>query len=317
MLLVGDSAVCGTIAQLIDERKYLHTHVVGYVTDDVNTGMVSGLKHLSETKGLLKTIKQEGIDQVVVASPSVGPALMKDLLDCMKQKVRVTDFRHLIEYVTGKVPIEHLSTNWFIEELAGIDQRYTWFVKRSLDILFSIIGGVLSFPILLLAAAAIKLDSSGPVFYSQIRIGRGERKFRVWKLRTMVSDADKSKVFWTEDNDDRITRIGRFLRKTHVDELPQLINILSGDMSLIGPRPEAEALVEMYSREIPFYSERHMITPGVTGWAQINYPYGNSIEDAREKLKYDYYYIKNRSVLLDLLILLRTIRTVMTGKGAL
>jgi lipopolysaccharide/colanic/teichoic acid biosynthesis glycosyltransferase len=133
----------------------------------------------------------------------------------------------------------------------------------------------------------------------------------------MVAGADRDQAHWTEENDARITRIGRVLRKLHIDELPQLLNIIRGDMSLIGPRPEAVSLVELYRREIPYYMERYMITPGVTGWAQINFPYGNSVDDTREKLKYDFYYIKNRSIPFDILIFLRTIRTVMTGKGAL
>ncbi|MHB8843489.1 MAG: sugar transferase [Nitrospirota bacterium] len=169
----------------------------------------------------------------------------------------------------------------------------------------------------MLIVLLIKLDSAGPVFYSQVRVGRGEETFRVWKLRTMVRDADMNNVHWTTDNDSRITRFGKILRKLHVDEVPQLYNVLRGEMSLIGPRPEAVSLVEMYEREIPYYINRHMVSPGLTGWAQINYPYGNSVEDTREKLKYDFYYIKNRSIVLDIVIFLRTIKTVLTGKGAL
>jgi lipopolysaccharide/colanic/teichoic acid biosynthesis glycosyltransferase len=172
-------------------------------------------------------------------------------------------------------------------------------------------------PLFPFIALLIKLDSRGPVFYTQQRMGRGSKPFRAWKLRTMTDGADRNNVHWTTDNDDRITRVGRIVRKTRLDEVPQLLNIFKGEMSLIGPRPEALSLVEMYTREIPYYPERHMVTPGITGWAQINYPYGNSIEDTRQKLMYDFYYIKNRSVILDLMIFLRTIRIVLTGKGAM
>jgi lipopolysaccharide/colanic/teichoic acid biosynthesis glycosyltransferase len=148
-------------------------------------------------------------------------------------------------------------------------------------------------------------------------MGRGNVPFRAWKLRTMTDGADRNNVHWTMENDSRITRLGRILRKLHIDEIPQLFNICKGEMSLIGPRPEALSLVEMYHTEIPYYTERHMVTPGITGWAQINYPYGNSIEDTRQKLMYDFYYIKNRGIILDTMIFLRTIRIVLTGKGAL
>jgi len=317
ILLVGEPDLCVEISSLIGERKYLHTQVVGCLTEGSQENATGNVPCLGETKDLITCVVRENIDQVVVAIPSVKPALMRALLDCMKHKVKVADYKRVIEEVTGKVPIEYLSANWFIEELSSLDKRYTWYSKRASDILVAVVGGLLAAPLLFIAALVIKLDSRGAIFYSQIRIGRGSRPFRVWKLRTMIANADKSNVFWTNDNDDRITRVGAFLRKVHIDELPQFLNILKGDMSLIGPRPEAEALVEMYMQEIPFYQQRHMVTPGVTGWAQINYPYGNSVEDAREKLKYDFYYIKNRSLLLDLLIFLRTIRTVFTGKGAI
>jgi lipopolysaccharide/colanic/teichoic acid biosynthesis glycosyltransferase len=169
----------------------------------------------------------------------------------------------------------------------------------------------------LVAALAIKLESSGPVFFFQLRAGRDNKPFKVWKLRTMIDGADQNNVHWTLDNDDRITKVGRFLRKMRFDEVPQLINMLKGDMSLIGPRPEAVSLVEKYIEAIPYYLERHMVSPGITGWAQINYHYGNSIDDTRQKLMYDFYYIKNRSAMLDTIIFLRTIRTVLTGKGAM
>jgi exopolysaccharide biosynthesis polyprenyl glycosylphosphotransferase len=317
MLLVGEPGLCAEISGLIGKRTYLHTQIVGCLTDGSQENATGNVPCLGETKDLISCVVRENIDQVVVAIPSVKPALMRELMDCMKHKVKVNDYKKIIEEVTGKVPIEYLSANWFIEELSSLEKRYTWYTKRAFDIVVGVVGGLLSVPLLFIAALVIKLDSRGAVFYSQTRIGRGSKPFKVWKLRTMVADADKNNVFWTHDNDDRITRVGGLLRKMHIDELPQFLNILKGDMSLIGPRPEAAALVELYLKEIPFYQERHMVTPGVTGWAQINYPYGNSVEDTREKLKYDFYYIKNRSLLLDLLIFLRTIKTVLTGKGAL
>jgi exopolysaccharide biosynthesis polyprenyl glycosylphosphotransferase len=317
MILVGDMSICETISSLIQERNYIHAQVVGCIAAETDSGSERNMSVRGETTDLMASVLRDEIDQVVVAVPSISPSLMKDLLECMKHKVKVSDYKQVIEEITGKVPIEYLSANWFIEELSGLEKRYTWYSKRVFDVFISVIGILLASPIVLLAALLIRLESRGPFFYSQIRIGRGNKRFRVWKLRTMVADADSNNVFWTNDNDERVTHVGWLLRKMHIDELPQFFNILKGDMSLIGPRPEAEALVKLYMKEIPYYQERHMVTPGVTGWAQINYSYGNSIEDTREKLKYDFYYIKNRGLLLDLLIFLRTIKTVVTGKGAL
>jgi len=317
IIIVGGQKECGEIAELIANRKYLHSQVAGYVSDEPESENQCSLAYLGPAGSIFDVVQREEIDQVIVATSTVGTELMKDLLNCMKHKVKVADFKQVIESVSGKVPIDYLSDTWFIQELSDTDKRYFWYVKRSGDLVISLLGLLLAVPLLPLVALMISMDSRGPIFYSQMRVGRGNKRFRVWKLRTMVADADKSNVFWTTDNDARITRVGGLLRKIRFDEVPQLVNILKGDMSLIGPRPEAVSLVEMYARKIPYYMERHMVTPGITGWAQINYSYGNSIDDTREKLKYDYYYIKNRSLLLDLAIFLRTIRIVLTGKGAL
>lgn len=317
VLLVGEHDLCGELIGLIANRTYLHTRIVGYLSPSGSGALSDTCPWLGPVNSLLSVLKGIDVDQVIVAKTTLEPELMNDLLSAMKRKIKVSDHKQMIEEITGKVPIDHLSDTWFIEELASVERRYYWYLKRALDIIFAGTGIVVSLPMILISSLMIKLDSKGSAFYSQTRIGRGGVPFRVWKLRTMVADADKSNVFWTTDNDERIMRVGKVLRKLHIDEFPQFLNILKGDMTLIGPRPEATALVDLYTKEIPYYQERHMVTPGVTGWAQINFPYGNSVDDTREKLKYDFYYIKNRSILLDLLILLRTIRTVVTGKGAL
>lgn len=317
ILLVGKQAPCTEVATLIRDRPYLHSQIVGFLSDEDPLQSCGDLPLLGTTDKLLDLAFREHIDQIIVASDQVNADMMRALVECMKRTIKVTDFRTVIESISGRVPIDYLSDIWFIDDLAKIDKRYFWFTKRFFDICFSIVllcGALPFFPLVVLL---IKLDSAGPVFYSQVRVGRGGETFRVWKLRTMIRDADMNNVHWTTDNDSRITRIGKVLRKLHIDEVPQLYNVLRGEMSLIGPRPEAVSLVELYEREIPYYLNRHMVSPGVTGWAQINYFYGNSIEDTREKLKYDFYYIKNRSIVLDAVIFLRTIRTVLTGKGAL
>lgn len=317
VLLVGDGKRSSEVAQLIKARPYLHTAIAGYVSRGNGSQALGHLPRLGSTQDLVSIAAERGIDQIIVAVPTVDDELLRLLLECLQRKIKVVDFRGLIEQITGKVPIDHLNDNWFILTLSASDKRYFWYLKRVNDILVACVGLCLALPLFPLAALLIKLDSRGPVFYSQLRMGRESKPFRAWKLRTMTDGADRNNVYWTTDNDSRITRVGRFVRKTRLDEVPQLINILKGEMSLIGPRPEALSLVEMYTREIPYYPERHLATPGITGWAQINYPYGNSIEDTRQKLMYDFYYIKNRCVTLDLMIFLRTIRIVLTGKGAM
>ncbi len=317
VLIVGDDKRSTEVAQLITSRKYLRAEVVGYLSDGPGTNAQDNMPHLGRIQDLVSIAQQKDVDHVIVATASIDDDLMNLLLQCMQIKVQVFNFRNVIEEITGKVPIDYLTDNWFILELSRTRKRYFWYAKRSLDIALAGAGLCLTLPLLPLVTLLIKLDSRGPVFYAQYRIGRENKPFLVWKLRTMIADADKNNVHWTTNNDDRITRVGKLIRKMRIDEVPQLINILKGDMSLIGPRPEAVSLVEKYVKAIPYYSERHMVSPGITGWAQINHRYGNSIDDARQKLMYDFYYIKNRCLTLDLVIFLRTIRIVLTGKGAL
>lgn len=317
VVIVGEGGPIEKVARLIRERKYLHTTVVGYFANERIVRGSDELQYLGPFDHLQSVLNNRKIDYIIVATDKINDILTRFLLSSMKIKVKVIYFRKFIETIAGKVPIDFLNDTWLIEKLSSLDKRYFWYGKRSFDIIISFVGLLTAIPFLLFISLLIKIDSPGTIFYSQTRIGRGGKPFRLWKIRTMVLDADKNNVYWTTDNDTRITRCGKFLRKVRIDEAPQLVNILKGDMSLIGPRPEAVNLVEMYQKNIPYYMMRHMVTPGITGWAQINYPYGNSIEDTREKLKYDFYYIKNRSLILDAIILLRTIRTVLTGKGAL
>ena len=193
----------------------------------------------------------------------------------------------------------------------------TRFVKRMLDLSFSIILAIGTAPLMVLTAIAIKLDSPGAALYSQERVGENGRVFRIYKFRSMRTDAEQAgKPMWARDKDDRVTRVGRFIRKTRLDELPQLWNVMAGDMSFVGPRPERPFFVEQLAREIPFYLQRHAVKPGLTGWAQVKYQYGSSIEDAMEKLRYDLYYIKHLSVFFDLTIALDTVKVILFGKGA-
>jgi exopolysaccharide biosynthesis polyprenyl glycosylphosphotransferase len=317
ILLVGDAKLCENMAQLIHSRKYLHARVIGYICPEGASGGTDALPCLGGVNELLPVTRKDKVDQIVVATSFIGGELNKVLLECMKEKARISDYWRKIEDVTGKVPIDYLDDYWFTVSLSHIDKRYFWMVKRLFDIVTSSLGLVIVLPLFLFAAFLVKLDSRGPVLYSQVRIGKANRPFRLWKIRTMRVGADKNNVHWTLENDERITGMGKLLRKMRFDEAPQLFNILLGNMTLVGPRPEAASLVELYGSEIPYYSERHMVTPGITGWAQINYRYGNTVADAREKLMYDLYYIKHRSIALDAAIILKTIRIVLTGQGAM
>jgi sugar transferase (PEP-CTERM system associated) len=219
------------------------------------------------------------------------------------------------ERVTGKISVEMLRPSWIIFS-GGSKRSRTWFaIRRALNFAIAAVGVVLALPIALLAALAIKLESPGPVFYQQERVGKNGRRFTIIKFRSMRPDAEQSGPQWAAAGDDRTTRIGRFIRKVRIDEIPQFINILRGDMSLIGPRPERPFFVEQLTEQIPFYSQRHIVEPGLTGWAQINYEYGASVEDALEKLQYDLYYIKNASLLFDLWILLQSFKIIIFGRG--
>ncbi|MBI4653421.1 MAG: sugar transferase [Nitrospirae bacterium] len=319
ILIVGKKKASEEMALLINSRKYLHSSIVGYLSDDPDAGSSSGLVFMGKNENLARIAEKENIDQIIVTYKKIDEELMKLLLGCMQKKVKVTDFKKVVEEIAGKVPVEYLDANWFILELMStVNRKYFWYSKRFTDIVLSLMSICILLPFLPIIALIIKLDSKGPVFYSQMRIGRDCKPFRVWKLRTMVAGANKNNnVYWTTEKDSRITRVGSFLRKIRLDEVPQFFNILKGEMSFIGPRPETISNVEMLAKKIPYYTERHMVTPGITGWAQINYRYGNSVDDTKEKLKYDFYYIKNRGIMLDILIFLRTIRIVLTGKGAI
>ena len=317
ILLVGDGKISLEVAQSFTSNPYLRIHLVGYVSQGDGSQGKGEIPRLGGIDDLIPIASEKAVDKIVIAVANRDKQLINLLVQCMRQKIELSEFRTVLEEITGRVPIDHLNDNWFLYQLSKLNKRYFWYMKRFADIIIAGIGLCIALPLFPFLAIIIKLDSKGPIFYTQQRMGRGSVPFRAWKLRTMVDGADSNNVHWTTDGDSRITRVGKIVRKTRLDEVPQLLNIFKGEMTLIGPRPEALSLVEMYTREIPYYFERHMVTPGISGWAQINYPYGNSIEDARQKLMFDFYYIKNRSVILDLMIFVRTIRTVFTGHGAM
>jgi sugar transferase (PEP-CTERM system associated) len=259
-----------------------------------------------------------GIDRIVVALEERRGRLPVDLLLSLKNRgVQVQDGNDVYESITGKVPIESIRMSWLLFSPDYFASRLFLFYKRSASLVASIAGLLLSLPLLPFVVLAIKLSSPGQVMYRQSRVGRDGVVFRCYKFRTMRSDAEADTgPTWATDDDPRITPVGRFLRKTRMDEIPQLLNVLKGDMSLVGPRPERPEFVAALKQEIPYYHLRHSVRPGITGWAQTLYRYGSSVEDAKEKLRYDLFYIKNMSAGLDLLIILSTVKIILLGRGA-
>lgn len=263
--------------------------------------------------GSLKNwILRHDFDEIVTQS-ALPEDIMSPAVSCLDHGANVFSYPQFVEHHFKRVPVRQLESEWFLHScLLGLETHYR-IAKRLIDIGIATAGLVLTAPLVALAAIAIRLTSRGPVFYSQTRIGLYNQPFRIFKLRTMTVNAEHSGAQWAQKSDPRVTAVGRLLRKTRIDELPQFWNILRGDMAFIGPRPERPEFTRKLAQEIPFYEKRHLVKPGLTGWAQINYPYGASVEDALKKLEYDLFYVKHGSLQLDLHILVRTVGAVMKG----
>jgi sugar transferase (PEP-CTERM system associated) len=312
----------GERAQMVDAavaRAGSAVSIVGFLPLNSTETMVDRNRILPAHMTVRQAMRGLGVTEIVVAlnERRGGGLPVNDLLKCKLRGVRVTDFSSFFERERGQVLLDMLSASWLIFGEGFKRDFFKAALKRVFDILVASLILVLTLPLLCAVFLLIKLESPGPVFYSQVRVGRGGRNFTIYKLRSMRADAEKAGVpQWAKSNDDRITRVGRFIRLTRIDELPQLVNVLKGDMSVVGPRPERPYFVKMLTEEIPLYNARHSVKPGLTGWAQVRYPYGSSIGDAKEKLQYDLYYVKNHSIFLDLLILLETVQVVLWARGA-
>ncbi|HEY6301514.1 MAG TPA: TIGR03013 family XrtA/PEP-CTERM system glycosyltransferase [Terriglobales bacterium] len=267
---------------------------------------------------LMEVVHKRKVHRVIVAMPDRrGTIPMQELLDLRLQGVKIEEATFWLEKMSGKIEVENLYPSWLV--FGEGFRRSTAFilVRRLVSIVISLIGLILALPFLPLIMLAIRLDSKGPVFYKQARVGKGGHVFNLLKFRTMRQDAEAANgPQWASNDDPRVTRVGRFLRSSRLDEIPQLWCVLKGDMAFVGPRPERPEFIEWLSKEIRYYGVRHMVRPGVTGWAQIKYRYGSTVEDAREKLQYDLFYIKNASIGLDLLIMFQTVKTVLLLRGA-
>jgi sugar transferase (PEP-CTERM system associated) len=283
------------------------------------TGKLEGaVTRESVAAHLMEVVKKEKVHRVIVAMPDRrGTTPMQELLQLRMQGIKIEEATSWLEKISGKIEVESLYPSWLVFNEGFRRSAGFILIRRMLSIIISLIGLLLTLPLLPLIMLAVRLDSNGPVFYTQTRMGKGGRFFKVVKFRTMRQDAEAdSGPQWAGNHDPRVTRVGKFLRTTRLDEIPQLWCVLKGDMAFVGPRPERPEFIEWLSKEIPYYGVRHMVRPGITGWAQIKYKYGSTIEDALQKLQYDLYYIKNASIGLDLLIMFQTVKTVLLRRGA-
>ena len=321
LLLVGTGPAAISLArELFQRRQELGVEIVGFVDPDparvgapvINPGVIGTIEDIPSI------VRARGVDRVVVSLGDARGKLPMDKL--LEMKLDGVSFDHLAsvyEDLTGKIAIENLRPSWLIFSAGFKKSRLVRTGKRLIDLTAASIGLFLATPVMALVAFAVKLTSPGPAVYRQERVGQHGRVFTVFKFRSMRQDAeDGIGAVWAAKNDNRVTPIGRFLRKSRLDELPQLLNVLKGDMSLVGPRPERPEFVRQLTEQIPFYGQRHVLRPGVTGWAQVRYTYGSSVEDAMEKLQYDLFYIKNLSIPFDLFIIFSTIKTVLLRRGA-
>lgn len=301
--------------------------IVGYRPLDANVGEVAdyGVRVLPSNEPLPQFCRNLQIHEVVVAIDDRrrrddGPGLpIDDLMECRMQGIDVVDVQGFIERETGRIDVDLLQQSWLVFEDGFVQTRLRMATKRCFDLLVAGLLLVVTLPVILVTAVCILAEGGfrGSVLYRQMRVGLDGRPFMVTKFRSMRSDAEADgKAVWAQQDDPRVTRVGRFIRRTRIDELPQLFNVLKGDMSFVGPRPERPQFVQELGEKIPYYPHRHRIKPGITGWAQLCYPYGASLHDAKEKLQYDLYYLKNHSVLLDLIILVQTLDVVLVGDGA-
>ena len=320
VLLMGKDWVIETLYKALQRNpEYL---VVGFINGETKVAgnPFPGTLEIFEMEDVETRIREKAVDGIVIDfMEERSQRLWQELLKFKISGINIIGALALYQELTGKIPIYHVNDQWFVYTPGYLLLRSSFVqkVKRLSDLGLSLLSLPIALPLMGLIALAIKLDSKGPVLYRQRRVGLEEEEFDLIKFRTMTHNAEKTTgVVWAEENDSRITRVGKVLRITRLDELPQLFNVLRDEMSFIGPRPERPEFVKKLEEKIPYYSLRHSVNPGITGWAQVNYPYGASVEDAIEKLQYDLFYVQNMSFLLELRIFLKTIQVVLFGNGS-
>ena len=320
ILVVGTGKTALDTAEAVWERRDAGYRIVGFLSENgakprerLGQSEILGKAHELET-----VIRNEKIDRVVIAVRERRGAFPTEALLKMSLAgdVSIEECTSFFERITGKVHVDMLRPSWLIFAGRQRDSQLKLLFRELVHRLLALVGLVISLPVAILTAILIKLDSRGPIFYKQERVGKAGHTFNVIKFRSMKTDAEADgKPIWATTNDERTTRVGKIIRKLRIDEIPQFWNILKGEMSFVGPRPERPHFVQQLAKEIPYFEHRHLVSPGLTGWAQIKYPYGASVDDAIQKLQYDLYYIKNQSLTLDMVIVFDTVKTVLFGKG--
>ncbi len=319
VLIVGTDATAQTIARQIGAQDDFGYDIVGFLDDDASRVMqsIGDWRVIGSLDDIDRVISRYAVDRLIVGmSDRRGRLPVRALLRSKLRGIRVEEVNTVYERLTGKLLVEDLRPSWLIFSDDYCASRWTRRSKRVFDVLLALVALVLSTPFLILTAIAVWLESGSPILYRQERVGENGRVFTLNKFRSMRKDAEQGTPVWARAEDDRVTRVGRLIRQTRLDELPQLWNVLRGDMSFVGPRPERPFFVNQLAEQVPFYEQRHAVKPGITGWAQVKYRYGASFEDSLEKLRYDLYYVKNLSIPFDLTILFDTVKVVLFAKGA-
>ncbi len=320
LLLLGATHLADRLIETLSTAGSRGYEVLGYMDNrsEAELGFKNGYPVLGTISELERVAAEQRVGTIVVTlEERRGTLPLDSVLSCKLRGIRVEDWPSFHERLTGRVGIENLRPSWMIFSDGFRAASVTRAAKRTMDIGLALIFLVLGLPLFAVIAIAIKLESRGPILFRQERVGQEGRVFRLLKFRTMYEGAEgETGPVWAKENDPRVTRIGRFLRRSRLDEFPQIVNVLKGDMSIVGPRPERPHFVNILQKRIPFYIQRLSVKPGITGWAQIRYPYGSTVDETAQKLEYDLYYVKNMSIFLDVLILLRTLQVVLFGRGA-
>jgi sugar transferase (PEP-CTERM system associated) len=320
VLVLGLGELSEKIINAVNGHRDSGYQIAGVISTHsvLDLGVAKDIPIFEMNDNLLNFAESQHIKRIIVAMDDRrGKLPVQDLLTYKMQGLTILEGESFYEKLTGKILAENVNPSWFIFSDGFRKSRLRKFTKRATGVLLSSLGLLLTFPLLVIIAIAIKLDSKGPVIFRQKRCGAHGRIFELCKFRSMIDNAEGAcGPIWAQEDDCRVTRVGRILRRFRLDEIPQMWNVLKGDMSFVGPRPERPEFVKKLEKIVPYYSERHTVKPGVTGWAQVSYGYGASVEDALEKLKYDLFYIKNMSMFMDIMIILKTTKIVLQQSGA-